>query len=155
MLLSTGFILRFHANQCCHCRQQTASRVPRLVRYNALDFANAPAKSKIPPAAPPHPQAAGRAGRGCYADATATARSCAKELRPFGIPRAALGSSVRGTVRRIAFHMLSCVHEKCPESTVFRTLFTGVTTGAHSRSGTEIGTDLVPPESFAGADFFF
>ena len=70
------------------------------------------------------------AGRGCYADATATVKSCAKELRPFGIPRAAQGSSVRATVRKITSHMLFCAHEKRPENCTFRTLFIGVTTGA-------------------------
>ena len=95
------------------------------------------------------------AGRGCYADATATVKSCAKELRPFGIPRAAQGSSARVTVRKRAFYMLFCVHEKRPESTVFGMLFIGVTTGLYSRPGAVGGADLVPFASFAGADFFF
>jgi len=40
MRSSTGFIFRSHANQRCPHRRQAASRGPRLVRYNALDFIN-------------------------------------------------------------------------------------------------------------------
>ena len=39
-LSSTGFFCRSHTNQRCPCRRQAASRGPRLVRYNALDFAS-------------------------------------------------------------------------------------------------------------------